>query len=574
MGLIGLIAFVLVIYQMTQLSSLRTEVEALKKSRALSPQTAPETSQTHSAQAATSTVPQQQPAIQPPQDSAFVKWLKEDWLVKLGALLLFLGIGWFIPVVAFQVIGPVGRILLGLLFGVSMLVLGVWRIKTRIHQGAIFAALGSTIILLVMFAARTAYDMFTPLSALVVMFSSVFLVAFISVRYRRQTLGLASIILAGVAPLLTDSPDPTAMGLFTYLLVVVVGTLWVVYYTGWARLTWAALLLVSLYGLPYLASFTSGQDIAFLFALLFTALFFSTNMASILYQKNDGIRGIQLSVALGTVLYALVWIAAAASPEFKVLLYIAWMFVFALGSYVVFWYAKVKGPFYVYGGASIALLAAATAEVFHGSTLTIAFTMEVVAITLTSLWISSRSQRVEDAPQHPLFVYTSFLFIAPLTLSMGSIVSPQWVYGGNIFNEDLFVLLILTAGLLVTGVSIPRFIRPLTETAKTLSLAFLILGGTYVSILVWLILHSLFPSDFASMISLVIYSIVGITFYVSGKLGGQSVRKTIGSVLVGLVILRLLTIEIWQMAAAGRIITFFVIGVLLVSTAFIGNRKK
>ena len=48
----------------------------------------------------------------------FVTWIKEDWLMKLGALLLLIGFGWF-ATYAFlnNWIGPAGRISLGLGLG-------------------------------------------------------------------------------------------------------------------------------------------------------------------------------------------------------------------------------------------------------------------------------------------------------------------------------------------------------------------------------------------------------------------------------------------------------------------------
>ncbi|MBI4021961.1 MAG: hypothetical protein HY372_01255, partial [Candidatus Andersenbacteria bacterium] len=45
-----------------------------------------------------------------------------------------------------------------------------------------------------------------------------------------------------------------------------------------------------------------------------------------------------------------------------------------------------------------------------------------------------------------------------------------------------------------------------------------------------------------------------------------------GAVLLGFVVLRLLFIDVWKLALTGRIITFFLVGALLVSTAFLGRR--
>jgi uncharacterized membrane protein len=72
----------------------------------------------------------------------------------------------------------------------------------------------------------------------------------------------------------------------------------------------------------------------------------------------------------------------------------------------------------------------------------------------------------------------------------------------------------------------------------------------------------------------VVYTIVGIISYIYGFSNQKRVLKIYGGLIVGFVVLRLLLIDIWKMELTGRIITFFLIGALLISTAFLTNRKK
>ena len=134
------------------------------------------------------------------KEERFIAWVKEDWLLKLGALLLLIGFGW-LTTYAFlnNWIGPAGRITLGIVAGTSFLLFGWLRIKKYIHQGGVFLVLGSTVVLLTTFAAREFYDFFTPASALVLMFLSTAFVALASVRYSSRALALSSLILAGIA---------------------------------------------------------------------------------------------------------------------------------------------------------------------------------------------------------------------------------------------------------------------------------------------------------------------------------------------------------------------------------------
>src|SRR3989344_6591697 len=160
-----------------------------------------------------------QVSLEPTLVEKFLKWFAEDWLLKLGALLLLIGFGWFASYAFLHNwIGPVGRITAGLIAGVLILMLGWWRIRNYLHQGGIFLVLGSTTILLTIYAAREIYDFFTPSIALIVMFLSALVVTVASVRHKSKQLAILSIALAGIAPLLTHSPTADYVSLFNYLL--------------------------------------------------------------------------------------------------------------------------------------------------------------------------------------------------------------------------------------------------------------------------------------------------------------------------------------------------------------------
>src|SRR3989338_1343977 len=290
----------------------------------------------------------------------FVGWIKEDWLLKLGAMLLLIAFGW-LTTYAFlnNWIGPMGRIALGIIAGAVFLVLGWWRIKSRLHQGGVFLVLGSTTILLTIFAAREVYGFFTPLSALVVMFLSTALVALASVKYNNRILALVSLILAGIAPLLTSAPTSNYIGLFSYLFVVILGAIWIVALTGRRELTTVALLLIAVYSVPHLFSTSADTGTLLLFAYAFAAVFFLTNTAGILKLKDKEIVP-DLITAAGNGLFLLVWIMSAAEDEWKSLIIAEWMVMFAVGEFLIFKITQRREPFYVYACIGIAMLAAAT----------------------------------------------------------------------------------------------------------------------------------------------------------------------------------------------------------------------
>lgn len=514
----------------------------------------------------TSNVPEQYASNQS-VDSAFAEWLKRDWMLKLGALLLLMAFGW-LTTYAFlhNWIGEAGRIMLGLIAGTLFIMIGWWRIRRFVHQGGVFLVLGSTTILFTVFAARHYYHYFDPVSALVIMFLSTAAVAMAAVRYNNRALSLGSLILAGVAPLFTEATTPDYVGLCWYLLVVVIGAIWIVVFTGQRELTTAALVLIALYGFPHMFMSTAADKGALLlFAYVFAALFFFTNTIGILKSRQRQISA-DLVTAAGNGLLLLAWIVAAAPKELQSLIISAWMIVFAVGAFLIYRLTARKEPFYVYAGVSVAMLAAATSAELHGSTLTIAYTIECGLIPLIT-YLILRDIKVAER--------LGWLFVGPIILSFSSIFSRAWSTG--VVHKDFFVLLVLAVTFLGLAAILARHSREANDTEPLyLNRALGIVGSAYLYILIW---RSLLagPGDdnTAIMLALAIYTVIGIAAYFAGIAQQSRWIQIYGGVMIGLVAARLLMVDVWKMALAGRIGTFFVIGTLLVATAFLTrNRNK
>lgn len=514
--------------------------------------------------------------------SRFFRWIRQDFMMKVGAFLLLCALGWFVSYAfAHNWIGPVGRITLGLLLGAGFLVLGAWRMTTQVHQGAILTVLGSTTILITTYAARELYGFFTPLSALLLMFLSIAFVAYVSVRFSNRNLALSGLILAAIAPEFTLAGTPDVIVLFAYLSIVVTGTLWVVYLRSWSILTFAALVIVFLHGMPYLVDwyYASDTDIALLYAFFFTAVFFIANIFGLMANAREGNRVPHILIAIGTGLYLILWITGAASPEWQSLLYVMWMLVFSLGSFIVYRALHDRVPFYIYGGTSLVLLGAATAAELNGAALTIAYTSEVALLVLLTLAIVKNTR---------LAAYLSLLFALPLLLSIEHVDSVAWQSG--IFHRDFFALLFLTV--LMAGVAYALRTQRDEQGAsshddvRTMSTLLATCASFGGLLLIWLVFHAGLSErvcdldgyyschtvpeyERATMLTLILYTLIGLSTNIIGSQQGKKGLRIGGAVLLGFVICHLLFIDVWNMELMGRIITFGAIGVLLIGTAFI-----
>lgn len=496
----------------------------------------------------------------------FIEWVTKDFMVKLGALLLLLAVGWFVSyAIMAEWIGPAGQISLGLLLGAAFLVLGVWRIPNYRHQGGIFTILGATMVLLTLLAAREIYGFFTPLSSLFVMLLTVVFVGFVSVRFKSEKLAFSGLVLASIAPYFTAAMPMPAFELFTYLLVVIAGTLFVVFMTGWTRLTLASLIITYLYSIGYINIMggpTYNEDVTLMFSFLFVSLYFAANMVSLVRRHGQGAHHMPVHTltALGIAVYLLTWIETVVAPEWKSLLYAAWSVVFAFGTYVVYTFTANRSAFYIYGATSVALIGAATAAELEGPVLTLAFLFEICLMLAVAAKLSMSRE---------MMTRISWLLAVPLLLSLESFDQRGW--GDSIFNEH-FIVVTLS---MVVLFAVAHFLKVreqeenVTGEQHLAPQVFAILGGVYAVSLVWLVMHTLFLDDLATMFSLIIYTVAGIFFYVSGTKEGNTMFRVVGGVLIGMVVLRLLLVEVWNMDLGGRIITFLIIGGMLISTAFI-----
>ncbi|NBD74063.1 DUF2339 domain-containing protein [Patescibacteria group bacterium] len=497
------------------------------------------------------------PAPPDPTPNAFLTWLARDWLMKVGAFLLIIGMGWFVSyAIAQGWIGELGRILLGLLLGAGLLAGGYARFTTpHKQQAGILMVVGTTVVLMTLWAARELYDLFTPATALLTMLASILTTTLASVVHRRMSLAIASVILASIAPLLTSAPDPAPTLFALYLLGVLAASLWVSFLRSWGAVsTTAAVLLV-----PLSAALFSGADAdehapLFLIASLSAALLVAASTAAL-------VRGAHARSYLTTAslvgLYLLLAVEALVPREWQSLMLVFWSLVFAVGSYACVVAVRRTTPFLVFGAVALLLVAVAAAVELEGPALTIAYLgLAALVVTLVTHLVGGTAGG-----------RAAWLFVVPLALSLEHIGARSWESG--VLHGDA-VALLLTGGALA-GVGSFFYARDRVAGAPpSLSALVLLQGGVvYALILVWLSLHAIAASDsLGTFLSLVAFALIGIASYLYGREHGVRLVSRWGGALIAFVVGHLLLVDVWQLDLAGRVATFIVLGIVLMGAAF------
>lgn len=553
---------VLFVVLFIKLSSLGDRVARLEKQQpqkqsvaSVSPMTIP-----------TQTVPTAVPVQQ--SESPVMVWLKDNWLSKLGILLILIGFGWFMSYAfVHNWIGPIGRVGLGLSVGALLAALGAWRMSKDVVQANVLIVLGSALVLITAYAARVVYDFFTPgavlaLSALVAAY-----IATVALMHNRENLAVYGVVLALAAPLFTHAPEPSVVGLYLYVAVVCLASVWLAVWRGWGSITVAALLGVLLYTFPFIFGATVGEPekIAVItITSLLSLLFFVVNVFEVV-RRGDIQEKTAVYIAIGNTILIFGTTLGLVVEELQSLLLAAWTIIFAAGSLYVSAQLKQQTFFYIYGLIAILFLGIATAIELSGPVLTVAFILEGAIVTLLTFVATKKLANAAGM---------SLIMVVPVLLSLTSLDQDRW--GTSIAHQDSAVILLITIVLFVLGFFVLHRYNAIAHPAfvRSAYITLLSTASAYAFAYVWLGAHAVLHDDIATILSLALYTVTGIVSYIQGALTERRALKWFGSIVLLLVIARLVLIEVWQMPLAPRIITFMLIGALLVSTAFIGRRKK
>lgn len=495
-------------------------------------------------------VPPEKPNVEVQKDNWFSQallWLREDWLMKLGALLLILALGWFVRYAFLQNwIGPIGRISLGMAAGAGILLAGHFVIPKRNIPGQVLSALGATMILLTIFAARTVYGFFTPSTALGIMALTISLTTVSAIVRHTQALAIAALVGGAFAPILAHAPVPNYVGLFSYIFLLDLGVLFVAAFRGWRALLVLALLVTSFYGFEL----GSMSDVhTWIFMGMFFGLFFVASLWTIL--KSRSLQKADLLVAGSNTILGLWWVNEFVPDNWQSITLSLAAILSAVSAFILLRAKNLVAPVYLYSASALVLIGAATAFELEGAALIIAFSIESLgAVAVAHYGLKS--------PKAALSASTLYAIPILLALFDNHYANYAWTHV-PFFNEHFFVALVITASLGTTAF----ILQSLWHTVPA------ILSGLA---LIWLMAHNLFSADIAREVSLVIFALIGVVFFFFGTKHHVKFLHVSGGVLLAGVVVRLLAVEVWAMPLSGRVITFVLIGALLIVTAFFRKR--
>lgn len=509
------------------------------------------------------------PAVTPQHyesQPGILDWWKKNWMLKVGVLLILTGFGWFISY-AFvnNWIGPAGRVILGFVLGALCAIFGTYRMNRDAIQSNLFIVLGSAISLITAYAANVVYGFFGSLGVLGITLLITFFVAMCATVSDRKSLALYGIFVALSATVFTHAVNPDIILTYLYLCIVSFGFIWLALYKKWSEVNAFLSLGLALNVVGDLLYLSQGDYFIAGVVFVLGLVYFAVSIGGMLVSGGKTSQADVVLAILNSITIMLA-IVRVMPKEWQSLILAFWMLIFAAGSFITYFKTGNKNYFYTYCLVAIAFLGAATAIELQGPVLTIAFCIEAAIIALASFIITGNID---------IGFNLSKLMIIPGILAFSSLFFGNWQAG--VFNSDFVVVLLVGVLLMVMGIfffSACKKMAPEVRGSRKTYIPLNIFGSVYLLALVWRSTHAAMDGSLPVLISLLLYSVVGIATYFYGLFKSQRVFRLYGLVLLVLVIARLVLVDVWEMELAMRITTFVLIGLMFIGTAFITQKSK
>src|SRR3989344_616110 len=214
-----------------------------------------------------------------------------QWLGKIGTVAILLGVSFFLKW-SFDngLIGPMGRVILGIIGGIGFVGVGQFLRKKYLNYSDIVSGGGIAILYLTIFASFAFYHFIGSTAAFALMFLVTALSVTLSIIGGTQQLAVLGVFGGFITPLLISTGENNFIGLMGYLTVLDVGILGVAVFKKWNRLNILGFFGTAILFVLWYERFYTEKELAIVF--LFLTIFFFIYLAAgiihnVLWQKDS-----------------------------------------------------------------------------------------------------------------------------------------------------------------------------------------------------------------------------------------------------------------------------------------------
>ena len=500
------------------------------------------------------------------------------WLNVLGIAALTLAAAFFLKY-AFDNdwIGPAGRVGIGITIGVLLFPLSDW----LLHRGYKYfaegiVALGVVILYLSIWTGWRVYDLFPQTAA----FGFMVLVtaATIIVGLVRDSQRIAVIALVGglLTPVLASTGENKEEALFVFLAILGLGAVLISWWRQWKVPVPLLFFGTVLYFWGWYADYYYTGVLAetLFFATLFFALYAA--LPAIRAIRNGDLDGAGITLTLANALQFLcvlgifLWSSNPSGLALALLILGAAHLAVALmlpksGS------QSRRAARILYGGLALTFATIAIPAWFNGEWITIAFAIEAAALIWGGLRIDSRPLRAAGLVLYPLIVIRLFI-------DAGVLSAPTFLLNARFLAFAVCAASMLAAFMMVRS-SDTVVGRGETSVYYTVAICANVVFLTALSMEVWDSFGRMPASgidrDLAQQLALSILWIVYASVLLAvGILRKEAAARWQALVLLGFAVAKVFLFDLSFLTRFYRIVSFFVLGLVLMLISFLYQRRS
>lgn len=218
-------------------------------------------------------------------------FLKQNALTLIGVLTLVLGIGYFVKyAIDKNWIGETFRTLIGFIVGIGIIITGHFLRKNYKIFASIITGGGIAVLYFTVTIAFREYNLFSQNSAFAVISLITISTILLSYFYKSEILIICSLLGGFIAPLMVSTGESNFVFLFTYLTLLNIGMLVVVFLRGWKSVGWIAFALTIIYFAFWIFEQT---DIKSIYFIIVTYLIFYV-FAMVNYFKKKELESLDI----------------------------------------------------------------------------------------------------------------------------------------------------------------------------------------------------------------------------------------------------------------------------------------
>lgn len=500
--------------------------------------------------------------------SNIINWIQDDWVMKLGGVLTLIGILWLAKyTIVNSIIGPIGQTSLGLLISLSFLLISNKISNKHLNLANALTIIGGLGIIGVSFAAKEVHNLLSTPAVFSLMFLATFYMSIYSVKKNNQIIAILAYLGAALIPNLVGlNPSYGEENLITinlvYLALINFGSLYISSQKSFKNLSLISIITTFIYS-DYLSQLNEKTFLFFILTIstIYYLQFLGISFYNILKSQKMKIQDVLTALLNGQ--FAL-FITMEYIPENLQSIILCFLAVLGLSiCKTARKHNSFNNIYYTFLAISVFFLGTATALAFDSfEVMTVAFALEAMLLIYLS------QKRLKD---HFLTSLSSLTFLVPLMMSLNNFFV-NYSYNNQFLFKNSNLLVLIT--IIITSFINSKILR-LNQNTKQIASVMLTVSAVYALRTYWALTISFISNyNIAKTIALLSFAIIGILSYLKANQIKNKGLELFAKLLFGFLALRLIFVEASTMSTNYKIISFILIGLILMTTSLINKKNK